>query len=194
VKPSYDLNGIYKNFPAYLWVEDEETRTYLKTVWKGEEHIEIYVAGGHTHLHAVVTAARLEHACFRLSRSRPDKDPSETIRRLLQTSRELVADPHRELTPIRIMEIRRPNGVDFELDEPSIERLRALHGATWIPPRVHISDEVRNAFQALHGDIHTHLVAVMTGGIDTTYLTRLGGVEIVNERGSVVWPARGDSP
>jgi hypothetical protein len=58
VKPSSDVTGLYRSFPAYLWVEDEETRTYLETAWNGESRIKIYVAGGHTHLSAVVSAAR----------------------------------------------------------------------------------------------------------------------------------------
>ncbi|WP_441292683.1 hypothetical protein ACSRUE_21830 [Sorangium sp. KYC3313] len=54
MKPSSDVTGLYRNFPAYLWVEDEETRTYLQTAWEGELHIKVLVAGGHGHLHAVV--------------------------------------------------------------------------------------------------------------------------------------------
>lgn len=58
MKPSSDVTGLYRSFPAYLWVEDEETRTYLETAWSGETRIKIYVGGGHTHLSAVVKAAR----------------------------------------------------------------------------------------------------------------------------------------
>lgn len=62
MKPSSDITGLYRSFPAYLWVEDEETRTYLETAWNGEARIKIYVGGGHTHLAAVVSAARNDWA------------------------------------------------------------------------------------------------------------------------------------
>lgn len=62
MKPTSDVTGLYRSFPAYLWVEDEETRTYLETAWNGESRIKIYVAGGHTHLQAVVSAARNDWA------------------------------------------------------------------------------------------------------------------------------------
>lgn len=58
MRPTSDLIGLYRSFPAYLWVEDEETRTYLEAVWTGESLIKILVAGGHGHIHAVVNAAR----------------------------------------------------------------------------------------------------------------------------------------
>jgi hypothetical protein len=60
VKPSSDLTGMYRSFPAYLWVEDEETRTYLETAWNGESLVKLYVAGGHEHIRAVVNAARTD--------------------------------------------------------------------------------------------------------------------------------------
>lgn len=50
---------MYRSFPAYLWVEDEETRAYLETAWNGESLIAIYVAGGHQNIVAAVKAARL---------------------------------------------------------------------------------------------------------------------------------------
>lgn len=30
MKPSSDLTAMYRAFPVYLWVEDEETRAYLR--------------------------------------------------------------------------------------------------------------------------------------------------------------------
>src|SRR5512138_1078603 len=53
---------MYRSFPAYLWVEDEETRTYLEAVWPGESLIKLYVAGGHEHIGAVVEAAHQDYA------------------------------------------------------------------------------------------------------------------------------------
>jgi hypothetical protein len=53
---------MYRSFPAYLWVEDEETRTYLETAWNGESLIKLYVAGGHRHIGAVVNAAHMDWA------------------------------------------------------------------------------------------------------------------------------------
>jgi hypothetical protein len=118
---------------------------------------------------------------------RPDKNPAETLGQLMAAARDLVANPRRTQPPIRIREIRGPDGVVFELDEQSMKRLRALHGAEWTAPRVGISDDVREAFEKLHGDIHDQLAVVMTG-IDRSYLTRLGGVEVIDERDFVIWP------
>lgn len=56
IVPSH-LSGLYKNKLVYLWVEDEETRTYLEAVWADAE-IGIYIAGGSENLGAVVQAAR----------------------------------------------------------------------------------------------------------------------------------------
>ncbi len=56
MKPPSDLSGLYRVYPAYLWVEDEDTRTYLETAW-AENRIKIYVASGHPHIQAVVNAA-----------------------------------------------------------------------------------------------------------------------------------------
>lgn len=58
MKPASDLTGMYRSFPAYLWVEDEETRSYLEAAWNGESLIKMYVAGGHEPIRAVVKAAR----------------------------------------------------------------------------------------------------------------------------------------
>jgi hypothetical protein len=104
-------------------------------------------------------------------------------------ARALVANPRREQPPITIQERRGEDGVVFQLDGASAERLRALHGAQWQAPRVGISDDVRAAFEASQGDIHPFLVSVMTGGIDGPYLTRLGGVEFVDEQGMIIRPA-----
>jgi hypothetical protein len=58
VIPSSDLTAMYKSFPVYLWVEDEETRTYLKATWSDDPLIGIYIAGGNEGVHAAVRAAR----------------------------------------------------------------------------------------------------------------------------------------
>lgn len=49
---------LYKNAPVYLWVEDEETRTYLDAAWGNDDTIGILVAGGCENIAAVVHAAR----------------------------------------------------------------------------------------------------------------------------------------
>ncbi|MDI1475583.1 hypothetical protein [Polyangium sp. y55x31] len=56
IVPSH-LSALYKNKLVYLWVEDEETRTYLETTW-GDPDIGIYIAGGCENIGAVVQAAR----------------------------------------------------------------------------------------------------------------------------------------
>jgi len=57
VSATSDLPTLYKTKKVYVWVEDEETRTYLGEVWQDPE-IGLLVAGGHTNLHAVVTSSR----------------------------------------------------------------------------------------------------------------------------------------
>lgn len=48
---------MYKSLTAYLWVEDGETATYLRSVWT-DPRIGIYVAGGCESVRAAVEAAR----------------------------------------------------------------------------------------------------------------------------------------
>ncbi len=59
IVPSH-LSALYKNKLVYLWVEDEETRTYLETAWADAE-IGIYIAGGCENIRAVVHAARKDN-------------------------------------------------------------------------------------------------------------------------------------
>jgi hypothetical protein len=51
------ISSLYKALPVYLWVEDEETRTYLETVWQ-DGVIGILVAGGLNNVDAAVKSAR----------------------------------------------------------------------------------------------------------------------------------------
>jgi hypothetical protein len=51
------LSALYKNRLVYVWVEDEETRTYLQTVWQDPE-FGFFVAGGSENIAAAVHAAR----------------------------------------------------------------------------------------------------------------------------------------
>lgn len=120
---------------------------------------------------------------------RPDLDPVAMLQQLMRSARDLVAHPRLDQLPIRIRELRRGDRSEFELDEESVERLRALYGEQWIAPRIGISDDVRDAFAALHGgDILAHLVTVMTGGLGASNLARLGDVEFVDEQARVIWP------
>jgi hypothetical protein len=51
-----DLPAIYSRHPVVLWVEDEETRTYLSTAWQDGD-IGLLVAGGYENIYGVVKAA-----------------------------------------------------------------------------------------------------------------------------------------
>jgi hypothetical protein len=51
------ISALYKDKLFHLWVEDEDTRTYLEEVWADPE-IGLLVAGGSENLGAVVHAAR----------------------------------------------------------------------------------------------------------------------------------------
>jgi hypothetical protein len=54
------LSALYKNRLVYLWVEDEETRTYLETAWQDAE-FGFFVAGGSENITAAVHAARKDN-------------------------------------------------------------------------------------------------------------------------------------
>lgn len=54
------LSALYKNKLVYLWVEDEETRTYLETVWQ-DPQFGFFVAGGSENIAAAVHAARKDN-------------------------------------------------------------------------------------------------------------------------------------
>lgn len=56
------LSSFYKSAPICLWVEDEETRTYLSTAWDGDGAIAIGVANGNSQLKALVNSARNDGA------------------------------------------------------------------------------------------------------------------------------------
>ncbi len=58
--PTSDLPALYKSKKVYVWVEDEETRTYLTEVWQDPE-IGLLVAGGYPNLGVMVTSARQEN-------------------------------------------------------------------------------------------------------------------------------------
>lgn len=142
-----------------------------------------------TKAEAAETVAWAGHDLLVRAYVRPDIDPVETLRKLMRAAVDLVANPRVDQPPITVWERRVPDGYVFELDGPSAERLRALYGEAWVAPRVRVSDDVREAFQELRGEIREQMVGVMTGGLDSHYLTRLGGVKIVNEQGTVLWPS-----
>lgn len=52
-----DLPTLYRSKKVYVWVEDEETRTYLNAAWEDPE-IGLLVSGGHENIHAVVKSSR----------------------------------------------------------------------------------------------------------------------------------------
>ena len=51
-----DLPALYSSHPLVLWVEDEETRTYLATAWQDGD-IKLLVAGGYANIDTIVKAA-----------------------------------------------------------------------------------------------------------------------------------------
>ena len=51
-----DLPALYGSHPLVLWVEDEETRTYLTTAWQDGD-MKLLVAGGYANIDAIVKAA-----------------------------------------------------------------------------------------------------------------------------------------
>lgn len=51
-----DLSAMYARSRLVLWVEDEETRTYLNTAWQDGD-IGILIAGGNENIHAVAESA-----------------------------------------------------------------------------------------------------------------------------------------
>lgn len=51
------ISSLYKNYPVFLWVEDEETRAYLDAAWNHDNTIGFLIAGGSENIAAVVHAA-----------------------------------------------------------------------------------------------------------------------------------------
>ncbi len=116
---------------------------------------------------------------------RRDLDLVATFEILRAAAGSLLDNPQLEQYPLRIRELRRESGSVFELEQESIERLRALHGSDWIAPKLHLSDDIRDDLQQMHGNFNEQLVPLMTGGIDEIYLVRLGGVVLVDAEGGV---------
>ncbi len=54
-----DLPTLYRTHKILVWVEDEDTRTYLREVWQDSD-IGLLIAGGHENIHAVVKSARTQ--------------------------------------------------------------------------------------------------------------------------------------
>jgi hypothetical protein len=83
-----DLPALYSSHRVVLWVEDEETRTYLATAWQDGD-VKLLVAGGHTNIDAIVKAAvkdAIPHVFgvrdrdfWRSNRSRWTTDPSVRV-------------------------------------------------------------------------------------------------------------------
>jgi hypothetical protein len=113
------------------------------------------------------------------------QDLAGTFEKLSATAKELLSNPRLEQAPLRIKELREGSGASFELDQDSADRLRVLHGQEWVPGRITISDDVRDALREIHGDFYKQLELIMTGGIDEVHLVRLGGVEIYDAQGNV---------
>jgi len=85
VTPTSDLPALYNSHPLVLWVEEEETRTYLATAWQDGD-IKLLVAGGYANIDAIVKAAekdKIPHVFgvrdrdfWRSNRARWSTDPS----------------------------------------------------------------------------------------------------------------------
>lgn len=56
---SAEIEALYKNSPAVLWVEDPETRAWLEAVWLGlRPTIELLVGAGRANVTAVCALAK----------------------------------------------------------------------------------------------------------------------------------------
>lgn len=95
--------------------------------------------------------------------------------------------------PIRVVVTREGDGEVYELTRDSAKRLAAVR-PEFSPVRIRISDDNRDDFRALVGDLYPHVVTGLTG-LSGAQLGQLGGVEVV-QGGQLLWhrgPA-GDLP
>lgn len=116
-----------------------------------------------------------------------DEDPEQELAELRARLESFFDDggttpPLRELT---ILVHRDGERTLYEWDEDSRARLLAA-APQWSPTRFHVSDEVRDDFQLLHGALFPHvLYAISPSDVD---IAALGGVAFKDEiSGRVLW-------
>jgi hypothetical protein len=93
--------------------------------------------------------------------------------------------------PLTVREQRAAEGVRYQLDEPSVARIRELLGERWEPPSVSVPDEVRSQFGSLHGDLLPQVLPTLVG-LSAESALALGGVVVMDGDGKPVleWPAQ----
>lgn len=83
-------------------------------------------------------------------------------------------------------------GLRFSLRPDAKRRLAALHDAGWHAPRVSISHDTRDAFEAVHGDVLRNFVPILAE-LDAERVADMGGMRFYNARtGQLLleWPQR----
>jgi len=90
-----------------------------------------------------------------------------------------------------VRETATENGWKFQLDEPSLMRVRELLGSAWVPPVVATSSEFRSEFAALDGDLLPQVLPTLVG-LSPERALAMGGVVVLDSKGSLLraWPAQ----
>ncbi|KYF83580.1 hypothetical protein BE11_44940 [Sorangium cellulosum] len=83
-------------------------------------------------------------------------------------------------------------GLRFTLRPEAKRRLAAVHGAGWHAPRVSISHDTREAFEAVHGDVFKNFVPILAD-LDAERVADMGGMRFYNAHTRALlieWPKR----
>jgi hypothetical protein len=87
--------------------------------------------------------------------------------------------------PLRIEKLTGAKGETYQLGTESVSRVAAVRPEFGPAVRIHISNDTKDAFSELVGDLYPHVVSSLTG-LSEAQLIRLGGAEII-EAGRTVW-------
>ena len=101
--------------------------------------------------------------------------------------------------PLRVLVTPGLDARTFELDPPSVERIRGFHAASgreWVRARISVAVDVEASVRAVWGDLGQHLAPVLTG-VALDGLGALGGIQFTEAGTNKVlweWPLPSGGP
>jgi hypothetical protein len=101
--------------------------------------------------------------------------------------------PWRELPPLTVKVVLDGERTTYQLDDASVQRVRARSGESWAPSPVSIAHHTRNDFETLVGPFMPILAKLITR-LDDQDVLDLGGVRFVDAATGATlgeWPPRG---
>lgn len=72
----------------------------------------------------------------------------------------------------------------YRLEQPTVERLRKLHGSDWQDSPVRVHEDVHHQFVDIHGPLMPHIIEVLTG-LNEKDIEGLGGLILTSSSGEV---------